>query len=113
MKTPKFLICDNPLADKAAGLLYILHTREPLVLAAVHEFEPDDEEGQMEAKRYYNTKGTLNLADRYVVLGAIWVVPGDKLATKEPQDQADKIAKTMRLMADWYEAYLNWENEND
>ena len=84
------------------------------MLAEVFEFDAEDESGQMACKARFETGASLNhehVNALYHVLGAHWVVLGDKLADKPVQEQQDKLAGVMRRMADWYEAYLKWEDE--
>jgi len=102
MKSPKFLLCENPLAEQSDGRVFVLHAREPLILAEAFHFAADDEEAQMAAKKFFNVAATLDYSpDEYVVLGALWYREAD----------ADTLAKIMRRMADWYESYLKWEDE--
>src|SRR4030067_1070271 len=111
MKISKFLLCENPLADQSDGRVFILHTRQPVILAECFHFELPDysSEEEMEAdilkcKLVFNTGSTLDYPPEYIVLGAIWIESGTE-ATQEP---ADGLAGITRHMAGWYKSYLIW-----
>jgi hypothetical protein len=111
-KTAKFLLCENPIADKSDGRLFILHTRQPVILAEVFHFEIDDEPGQMECKSKFTIGSSLNYNPEYIVIGAQWVEPED-VPAGEAKEYANKLTGIMRRMADWYQAYLIWEDSQD
>lgn len=110
MKTAKFLLCENPIADKSDGRVFILHNRSPRLFAEVFSFHLADEKAQMDCKRQFTIGSSLEHNDEYYVFGCLWVMPEEKFTTKNIQEQADELAAIMRRMADWYEAYLNWED---
>lgn len=103
-KLPKFLLCENPIADKSDGRIFILHTREPRLLAEIFTFDADDEDAQMEHKKLFTSGSALEYGDEYFVFGVIWMEKNNL--------PAEKLAGIMRRMADWYEAYLKWEDKN-
>lgn len=109
-KTAKFLLCENPIADKSDGRIFILHNRTPILLAEVFHFDASDEMAQMDCKRNFSAYGALEYDSEYIVFGCLWMVPDDKFQKKTAQQQADDIAAIMRRMADWYEAYITWED---
>lgn len=106
MKPPKFLLAKNPIADKSDGRIFILHTQTPKILAEVFHFDVGDEEHQMDCKRQFTIGSTLEYEDEYIVIGALWVESCELFS-------ADRLAGLMRRMADWYEAYLIWEDSQD
>ena len=113
-KLPKFLLCENPmLTGGYDGRLFILHSREPYLLAEVFHFENISDEKRMEVERQLATiAGRLDYGKETIFLSAVWLVPG-KLAEKPAQDYANTLAGIMRRMADWYRAYLIWEDNQD
>lgn len=105
MKLPKFLLAENPIADKSDGRLFILHTQTPVLIAEVFHFDAGDEPAQMECKRAFPIGAALDYDDEYIVIGARWV--------EENSLHPDKLAGLMRRMADWYHAYLIWEDNQE
>jgi hypothetical protein len=112
-KTAKFFICENPIADLSDGRLFILYNGKTKIFAEVFHFDANDEEAQMRLKSSIEIGATLEYKDEYIVFAALWVLPGKDLVNKNPQQQADLLAGIMRRMADWYEAYLIWEDKQD
>jgi hypothetical protein len=108
-KLPKFLFCENPIADKSDGRQFILHARRPVILAEVFHFNEAQESESMECKRAFNLCATLDYPPEYIVLGAVWTEP---IVIKN-QEEANRLAGIMRRMADWYETYLIWEDSQD
>jgi len=113
MKTAKFLLCENPIADKSDGRIFILHNRNPLILAEVFHFDIENEELQMNCKRQFTIGSSLEFGNQYIVFGALWTIPDARFLAKEAQKQANELAGIMRRMADWYESYLIWEDQQD
>lgn len=110
-KTPKFLLCENPIAEKSDGRVFILHMREPKIIAEIFSFEEPILESELnELKSKFTTGATLTYGTEYFVFGAIWIEESDKI---DLENRAQELASIMRRMADWYEAYLNWEDSND
>jgi hypothetical protein len=111
LKPPKFLFCESIIGKgDNSTRAFILHTRDPLVFAEVLHFETDDEGGQMLAKSNTQAYASLDYDDEYILLIALWIVPGDKHIKKPAQEQADDLAGIMRRMADWYKALLIYED---
>lgn len=105
-KPPAFLLCENPIADKSDGRLFILHNREPRLLAEVHHYEDLTDEQKMDIQRQIPIGGRLDYDSETIFFTPMWL--DSELAT---QADADKIAGLFRRMADWYKAYLIWEDE--
>lgn len=104
MKHSKFVLADNPMLEFHRGGQYIIHLRDPLIVAQVFHFDSDEEEQSMELKRQSTTCATLDYGDEYIVLPAIFIAP--------TTIDANRLAGIMRRMADWYESYLIWEDKN-
>lgn len=100
IKLPKFLLCQNPIAEKSVGRIFILHTREPVLLAEVFRFDSEDEIKQMECKKLYTVGASLDFPPDYFVFGAVWI---EKILSEK---DSEGLPGLMRRMADWYEAYL-------
>lgn len=108
-KPPAFLLCENPIADQSDGRLFILHNRTPHILAEVHHFENLSDEQIMDILRQIPIGGRLDYEPETIFFTPVWM---DDLKG-EPQDVAYKIAGIFRRMADWYKAYLIWEDLQD
>jgi hypothetical protein len=103
MKLPKFLFCENPIADKSDGRTFILHARKPAILAELFHFDQSENEKIMNCKRQFEIGSSLDYSpSEYIVLGTVWI--------EANTCSADELASIMRRMADWYEAYLIWED---
>ncbi len=75
MKTPKFLICDNPMVTGSnEGRLFILHTQPPIILAEVFHLDIDDEPAQLECKANFEIGSSTEHGDESIILGALWVI---------------------------------------
>ncbi len=100
IKPPTFLIAENPLVDDER--IFVVHTRVPFVIAeAIHCINDSQAMG---VKRTVNIGASLEYGDEYVVLAAR-VIAGEV--------GADRLAKLMRRMADWYRAYLIYEDQDE
>ena len=113
-KTPKFLIARNPMAGEKYGhRVFILHAREPVMLAEVFHFELDEEEIWMACKSQFKVGSsvTYTYQDELICIGSLWMVENEKLRAMDAQARADYLAKLMSRMGDWYHAYLKWEDE--
>ena len=106
---PKFLFCENPLLDERHdGRSFILHARRPLILAEVFHFNSSQEKESMQCKSAFNVGASLDYSsDEYIILGAVWIE--SNLLEKEIKT----LPGIMRRMADWYEAYLIWEDKQN
>lgn len=111
MKHPKFVIAENPMTDGDEHPLYVIHLRDPLIVAQVFTFSPDEEDKRLELLRNpdiiaYSTTDIDSLESAVLLANYIAPMKG------EAQASADKLAKIMRRMADWYRAYCLWEDNN-
>lgn len=110
INAPAFMIAENPMAGEQ---LFIIHTGTPFVMAEVFGFHAEDEKAIMECQRNFTIAGKTDYEVGTYVLGAKMMIPDDKFLNLELQEQADKLANLMRRMADWYHAYLKWEDEQN
>lgn len=108
MKMSKFLICENPMTAGQDGRLFILHTGDPSILAEVHHFEDITDEQRMNIERQMSIGSRLDYVPETIFFSPIWICKAEQISNL--QDQADNLAGIMRRMADWYKAYLIWED---
>jgi hypothetical protein len=100
MKVSKFLIAENPVVDD--GRVFVVHMRDPVIIAEAFHFSLDQEDEWMQCKSQFEIGASVDYPGELIVLGAIFcAVPsgGD-------QNDADKLAKIMSRMGDWYHNYL-------
>lgn len=109
MKTAKFLIAENPIVDD--GRVFIIHTRSPVIIAEAFHFELDQEAEWMKCKSHFELGATVDYPGELIVLGARFMGPPPYVwSSYTDQELADRLAKIMRRMADWYYSYLEWED---
>lgn len=108
MKSAKFLIADNPLVND--GRTFIIHMRDPVIIAEAFHFDLDQEAAWMECKSRFNMLASVDYPGELIVLGVVFcaTLPDDFASTT--QEKADKLAKIMSRMGDWYHNYLKWED---
>lgn len=107
MKTAKFIIGDNPLIDD--GRVYVIHLRSPLVVAEAFHFDLHEEDDYDEARREFSMGASVDYPGELIFLGVIYV--GDLPEAYTAQETADKLAKLMSRMGDWYHAYLSADHK--
>ena len=110
-KPPAFLLCENTIADKSDGRVFILHSREPRLLAEAHHFEGLTEAQKMQIEKKLPISGRLDYEPETIYFEPNWL--DESTITGTTQEQADKLVALMRRMADWYKAYLIWEDSQD
>lgn len=107
MKPPKFLVAKNPMVNED---VYILHLREPRLLAKVYEYQNEKElqvflmvlnrdKDKTRKPLAYSTKE--HCGKYYALVLLEWYNTDSNL--ENFQIEADKVFKKM---ADWYRAYL-------
>ena len=107
-KAAKFLIAENPQVDD--GRVFIVHFRDPVIIAEAYHFEFDQEEEYMYYRSQFDFSATVDYPGELIVLGGVFFAP---LPWKDQQEIADNLSKIMSRMGDWYHNYLKWEdNEN-
>lgn len=99
------MICENPLTND--GRVFILHSRNPVIIAEAFHLDPDDDKAAMEIKKNFETGASVDYPGEYIILGAVFIEP---VMSADPQKSANDIAKIMSRMGDWYHAYLTWED---
>lgn len=120
-KLSKFLLCENPtLNEQHDGRSFILHTRFPMLLAEVLDFEftNDSERIDFEKKIFegfpelaWRSYSRLDYGEETFFFRCIWVDGHSEFGMLAAQQQADEMAGIMRRMADWYKSYLIWEDK--
>jgi hypothetical protein len=114
MKAPKFLFCENPIATASDGRLFILHTQEPVILAELWHYEGLTDRELIEKQNQLGPTGAkLEYGDEVILFSSVMMFRGEKFSQLPGQEQADKLAGVMRRMADWYKAYLIWEDNKN
>ena len=85
--------------------IFIIHAREPFILAEVFHFDDDQEKEWMEAKSQFIVGSSVDYPGKLICIGAHFVSPCE--------NPVEVLPKIMRRMGDWYHAYLIFEdNEN-
>jgi len=87
--------------------VFILHTREPRIVAEVYHLHPSEEGKAIEIQKQFSVGSKMEMPNELILLGAVWIEPFYKGTT---QQNADELAGIMRRMADWYRAYCEWED---
>lgn len=108
MKASKFLIAENPIVDD--GRVFIVHMRDPVIIAEAFHFDIDQEAEWMKCKSNFEFGATVDYPGELIFLGGIFCAPLPE-SWSTLQMQADKLAKIMSRMGDWYYNYLKWEDE--
>lgn len=112
LKAAKFLIAENQIVND--GRVFIIHLRDPVIIAEAFHFDIDQETKWMEIKRKFTILSTVDYPCELIVLGAIFCAPApEKWQHHNAQERADKLAKIMSRMGDWYYNYLKWEDEKE
>lgn len=105
MKAAKFLIAENPIVDD--GRVFVIHLRDPVIIAEAFHFDLDQEKEWMYCKSNFTIGSSVDYPGELIFLGAVFCAP---LPWSAPQQQADKLAKIMSRMGDWYYSYLKFED---
>jgi 8-oxo-dGTP pyrophosphatase MutT (NUDIX family) len=102
-KPPAFLLCDNPMTAAADDRQFILHNRNPKLLAEVRHFRDVNDFDIENTKAKIPWCEVLKYSPDTIFFTIVWVDNSD-------QDMPDKIPGTLKRMADWYKSYLIWED---
>lgn len=100
MKSAKFLIAENPIVNDSR--IFVIHMRDPLIVAEAFHYGLDQEAQWMDCKRKFSTAASVDYPGELIVLGVVYCAPTEL--------SADKLAKIMSRMGDWYYNYLRWED---
>ena len=105
------MLCENPIVND--GRVFVFHAREPMILAEVHHYEAFTDEELMDIERQITTPAwsRLDYPPETIYFFAVKFFPDERFIKKDAQGPADELAGIMRRMADWYEAYLIWEDK--
>lgn len=107
MKPSKFLLAENPIADQSDGRLFIIHNRDPKILAEVHHYQNLSEADMLKIQSQIPIGGRLDYQPETIYFTPVWIEGN----AEQTQEYADKLAGIFRRMADWYKAYLIWEDK--
>lgn len=104
-KTPRFLLATN---TKATDTHYILHAGKQPFLAQVYKFDTEEERATFHAQRMEECEASgfpfLGGQTRHAEKGYYYYFSVIEIYGPVPgtQDAADKVAKKMTRMSDWY-----------
>lgn len=107
MKASEFLIAENPIVND--GRIFVLHLREPVIIAEAFHFDLSQESEWMNCKSNYTLGSSVNYPGELIFLGGTFCAPLPATWSTS-QEQADKLAKIMSSMGDWYHNYLKFED---
>lgn len=100
MKISKFLYCDNEMVPESHLREFILHARKPRFLVHIQHIKfsdlPHKSNDQEIIINYLNPESLLELIRLHVI---------DNI-----DNEAD-LSKVLNRMADWYIAYLKWQDK--
>jgi hypothetical protein len=100
------------MIDKSDGRLFILHNREPRLLAEVHHFEDLSENQILSIQMDWAVYQRLDYHPETIFFVPIWF-DDIELQKTDVSILTDKMTGALRRMADWYKAYLIWEDSQD
>jgi hypothetical protein len=113
MKPSKFLLCDNPIMNaQYDGRSFILHSQNPIIIAEIFSFKNLTENEILKYQSEIPIGSKLNYGIETFFFVPIYIQDGWKIKNNA-QFIADELAKIFRRMADWYQAYLTWEDNHD
>lgn len=107
MKSAKFLIAENPIVKD--GRVFIVHMRDPVIIAEAFHFDIDHEDEWMKCKSNFPLGSSVDYPGELIFLGSVFCAPLPP-SWVTTQAQADQLAKIMSRMGDWYHNYLKWED---
>lgn len=111
MKASKFLIAENPIVND--GRVFIVHLRDPVIIAEAFHFDMHQEKEWMECKSQFKIGASVDYPGELISIGAVYVA-NDKISESfklYTQKESDNLAKIMSRMGDWYYNYLKWEDK--
>jgi len=98
-------MCVNPLLPESNG--FILHTKEPQILAEIFSFDKMDIKGMNDLKMQGYQLGTETThKDITYVLVSDYKIDPTSLTREQAQAKANRLAGLMRRMADWWLSVL-------
>lgn len=103
MRQSKFLIAENPMVDDHR--VFIIHTRDPLIIAETFHFALAEEKKWQAYKAQYEVGVSVDYPGELICIGALKVLPSPDFNLKE-------LPKVMSRMGDWYYAYLKFEDNS-
>ena len=93
------MIANNPMVDDR---VFILHARFPKFIAEPLHFNLDQEKEWMQFKRESNLGASVDYPGKLIAIRVHWIEDNDQTA--------QRLAKLMSRMGDWYHAYLKFED---
>jgi hypothetical protein len=110
---PKFLFCENPiLNERHDARSFILHLQPPVLVAEIFNYENLSDSEILEIQKKIQAGSRLDYGFETFFFVLIYIDPS-YFEKNDPQYCADNIAGILRRMADWFEAYLNWEDSQN
>lgn len=110
MKPSKFLLCENPIMNaQHDGRSFILHSQNPIIIAEIFVYENLSESQILDKQINIPVGSKLNYGIETFFFVPIYIQDGWEV-NNNAQFIADELAKIFRRMADWYQAYLTWED---
>ena len=98
-KLPSFIVAKNPMVDHR---VFIIHARNPRFIAEPVHFNLDQEKEWMQFKRESNLGASVDYPGKLIAIRVHWIEDNDQTA--------QRLAKLMSRMGDWYHAYLKFED---
>lgn len=105
---PAFMIAQNPITSNK---IFIVHNGTPFVMAEVNDFYSSDVASITGCQMTIKVGSKTVFGEETYLLDAVMILPDEKFDALDEQKKADKLASLMRRMADWYHAYLKWQEE--
>lgn len=102
-KLPQYGIFENPMD----GRVFVLQTRPFFCIAQAFHFDEDHEAEYRKMQQKFDTGATVDYPGELIFLGVVAIIE----PAGEGQELADRLAKAMSRMVDWYHAYLKWEDD--
>jgi len=107
MTLPRFMIAENPLAQRERE--FILHTKKPALLMEVFDTTDWPPEKYTALLQQLNVYGTTTVDDMDFLLAPVRLFDQPPLQTQKDTDQ---LAGLFRRAADWWHAYIKFEEKN-
>lgn len=105
MKLEKFLLAENPMTQSGE---YVLHTRAPAMLLRVVDATDFSEATRLEFLQNAPVYGATEVNGLYFILVPVIMFSEVTVST---QFDADKLAGLLRRAADWWHAYIKFEEK--
>jgi hypothetical protein len=104
---PRFMIAENPLIE--SGREFVLHIKKPALLIEVFDTTDWPKDKYIEALQQFNVYGTTTVNEMDFLLVPVKLFDNPEFET---QEDADRMAGLFRRAADWWHAYIKFEEKN-